>query len=719
MKECIAEKLPSKVFAGAEPIWLTGGGRADEYAEFVADLTVPEDASDAEFDFFVAADSEYDLRLDGRIIGFGQYQDYPGRVVYDSVRFRAAPGTHSLRVTAWHWGVDSFTHTKRPAYLIFELRGKEGEVLLHSSSDTPSRPAPGYVPYKNHIITSQLGLGCEYSAAAALRDEKNPFASSSVASVGTADGSFEVVPRPIERCKLFQHTEMTVVRRGFYKDPDDKAMLSDSGLFMDNACLDVPRRDADGCYLVADVGREETGFIKFLLFTKKSCRVRIGWGEHLTEQRGTPHCALHSRRFTYDYTAVAGENQRLEPMRRVGCRYLCIFCADPDADISYLGLAPTRLALRRREPPRLAADGLRRRIYDCAVRTLELCMHEHYEDCPWREQSLYTLDSRTQMLCGYSAFRGGNSAFARASLDLISRSQRSDGLLTLCAPAGIDRPIPCYSLAYIMQMKEYGEFTGDADFLASKLPLLERIVGAFLDRCDPADGLPRRFPDRLGYWNFYEWAPTLDGSSIHQNTPDGELPAEAPLCAFLAISCADLAEIFGLCAAGLTQNAGKTAEYAAGAEKYRALAVRLAKATGRCFFDPVAGLFRSFSDRPDAPYAVLTQALCLLCGAGEGYNTDRAIAAVASNGGGEGLSEVIPATLSSAMFRYDALAAADRGKYASVILSELDGDGKYMLDRGATSFWETIKGASDFGGAGSLCHGWSALAALWYHRLDD
>ena len=80
---------------------------------------------------------------------------------------------------------------------------------------------------------------------------------------------------------------------------------------------------------------------------------------------------------------------------------------------------------------------------------------------------------------------------------------------------------------------------------------------------------------------------------------------------------------------------------------------------------------------------------------------------------------MIPATLSSAVFRYDALAAADREKYASVILSELDGDGKYMLDRGATSFWETIKGASDFGGAGSLCHGWSALAALWYHRLDD
>ena len=53
-----------------------------------------------------------------------------------------------------------------------------------------------------------------------------------------------------------------------------------------------------------------------------------------------------------------------------------------------------------------------------------------------------------------------------------------------------------------------------------------------------------------------------------------------------------------------------------------------------------------------------------------------------------------------------------------MILAELDRDGKYMLDRGATTFGETIKGAADFGGAGSLCHGWSALAALWYTRLE-
>jgi hypothetical protein len=38
-----------------------------------------------------------------------------------------------------------------------------------------------------------------------------------------------------------------------------------------------------------------------------------------------------------------------------------------------------------------------------------------------------------------------------------------------------------------------------------------------------------------------------------------------------------------------------------------------------------------------------------------------------------------------------------------------------MLFHGATSFWETLLGGADFGGAGSLCHGWSAVPIYFYH----
>jgi hypothetical protein len=109
--------------------------------------------------------------------------------------------------------------------------------------------------------------------------------------------------------------------------------------------------------------------------------------------------------------------------------------------------------------------------------------------------------------------------------------------------------------------------------------------------------------------------------------------------------------------------------------------------------------------------------MCLLCGAAEKVNKSNIIEAVANNGGTIGNIEVIPATLSMACFRYDALLKADKNKFADVILEEIDRDCGYMIECGATTFWETLKGEADFGGAGSLCHGWSALPVYYYHTL--
>lgn len=87
-------------------------------------------------------------------------------------------------------------------------------------------------------------------------------------------------------------------------------------------------------------------------------------------------------------------------------------------------------------------------VQDVSVNTLKKCMHEHYEDCPWREQAMYALDSRNQMLCGYYAFKGQD--FQKENLLFIAKGQREDGLLSLCFPTGIDIPIPFFSLVYIM-----------------------------------------------------------------------------------------------------------------------------------------------------------------------------------------------------------------------------------------------------------------------------
>ena len=54
--------------------------------------------------------------------------------------------------------------------------------------------------------------------------------------------------------------------------------------------------------------------------------------------------------------------------------------------------------------------------------------------------------------------------------------------------------------------------------------------------------------------------------------------------------------------------------------------------------------------------------------------------------------------------------------YGAFILDDIERQWGYMLYNGATSFWETILGEADFDGAGSLCHGWSAIPIYIFWR---
>ena len=107
-------------------------------------------------------------------------------------------------------------------------------------------------------------------------------------------------------------------------------------------------------------------------------------------------------------------------------------------------------------------------------------------------------------------------------------------------------------------------------------------------------------------------------------------------------------------------------------------------------------------------YTQLGNAFALLIGLGD----ERTVKAIKED------KTLVPATLSTAGFVYDALLnySLDEADY---ILTDIRTKYKYMLDNGATSFWETIDGEKAFDGAGSLCHGWSALPVYYYNVLKD
>lgn len=668
----------------AKAIWSNSAGQTDEYTDFYPHIDFKREHS---YILRIVCDTDRAVYLDDRLISFGQYADYPETPVYEDICFQADPQS-ILKITAWHSGITSQTHVATKAYAAFCIF-EDGRLVYSSSRETLCRPTPEYVAHKCRIITSQMGAGFTLDG----RAEPLPLSSSVEADISITS----LRKRPIKPLYLGEPIEARTVKHGFFSADRD----SDSAKAMAKAELDVDV--GNGAYYLFDLGGEHVGFPEITFDAEDECEVMIGWGEHIID--GMCRAAIHSRRFTTEISACKGKNYYFPVLRRFGMRYMQLFFSSRKVSNVSLTFHPTLLPVSIVHKAFIGEKSvLRDEIRGTALHTLRCCMHEHYEDCPWREQALYTLDSRNQMLAGYRVFSDKNKDYVRANLDLISRGVRKDGLLSLCFPAGLDYPIPFYTLAYFMQMDEYIIHTGDTSLAAEKSDILIPLLDNFLARTTDED-LIRRFPDSENYWNFYEWSRFLSGEKAYINTPPDELPYEANLNAALSLAAACMARIC---------NAIGKGEYSI---KYAQRSKDIASAISRVFYDPETKLFFDFSDRPKLTPSVLTQAMCVLCGAADELPRGTMLDAISRNGGACEGSEVIPATLSMACFRYDALLRFDRARYSRVILDEIDRDCGYMLSRGATSFWETLNGASDFGGAGSLCHGWSAMAAYYYDIL--
>ena len=420
------------------------------------------------------------------------------------------------------------------------------------------------------------------------------------------------------------------------------------------------------------------------LETEEPAQVFISYGEHLNMMRVMSY--LGNRHFCFGFTAKPGKNRFFHPLQRIAGRYVQVHIYGKKGTLNYAGIRPADYPLTRKPMP--VKDGLHQWIWDISCKTLELCMHEHYEDCPWREQSLYTMDSRTQMLCGYYAF--GEYRFPRESLRTIMESLRPDGLLELCAPGLVGLNIPGYTAIFPRQILEYTQYSGDQSLIAECFEGLTTIVEKLRERIDDT-GL---FAGHQGheYWHFYEWRLGMHTLGI---TEPGFY--EAPMQAMVADAFHSYAQI--------CQILGKDGEF------WHQAADALLKNAHKVFFDEKIGAYKT---RPGdtAPTHELTQALMLWAGGVPEENRGTVEQAILSE-------KLIRTSLSMTVFTYEALLQnpANRG----YVLSEIHRVWGQMLAAGAQTFWETEAAGADFGSSGSLCHGWSAVPVYIFAKygLED
>lgn len=133
--------------------------------------------------------------------------------------------------------------------------------------------------------------------------------------------------------------------------------------------------------------------------------------------------------------------------------------------------------------------------------------------------------------------------------------------------------------------------------------------------------------------------------------------------------------------------------------------IELTAVIHKSFFLPESGLYCVSTEHKDL-CSQLGNAFAVLIGLGD-VRTYRAIKTC------EGLIEC---TLSMRGFVYDALLAISQ-KNSAYVLDDIRMRYEKMLDAGATTFWETEEGEKAFERTGSLCHAWSAVPIIYYHKL--
>ena len=138
------------------------------------------------------------------------------------------------------------------------------------------------------------------------------------------------------------------------------------------------------------------------------------------------------------------------------------------------------------------------KIWEISERTLQRCMHETYEDCPYYEQLQYAMDTRLQML--YTYMISGDTRLARRAIEDYHSSMMPEGILQARYPCNQPQVITCFSLYWICMLEDYYQQTGDLSVPRRYRPTIDSVLDWY-DRNIGELGLV----ENSGYWELADW----------------------------------------------------------------------------------------------------------------------------------------------------------------------------------------------------------------------
>ena len=314
------------------------------------------------------------------------------------------------------------------------------------------------------------------------------------------------------------------------------------------------------------------------------------------------------------------------------------------------------------------------KLWEISVRTLQRCMHETYEDCPFYEQLQYCMDTSTQMVFNYQLT--DDDRLARKAMDDFAAAQLANGLMPSRTPSVGDQHIPTFQFYFIFMVYAHYTRFGDLGLVRKHLRAIDGVCEWFTNHIND-DGVV----GQSKYWNFVDWA-TPWGYEKDEN--DGGVPVGIhggviglynPMMAY-----------FLQCAAKLNAVCGRIDV----ANEYLETAEMLKKNTEKYFWDKEKGLYADNLDH--TKYSQHMQTWCVLSGTATGRRAKSIMK--------KSRDLEAKATYAFAYFYFRALEVCGLYKYTNEMMNSYRG----LLKLNCTTVPETPTYSR------SDCHAWGALA---------
>jgi hypothetical protein len=577
---------------------------------------------------YVSADSRYRLWVNGTLAGRGPLKGTLDHYYYEA--YELGPYLHGgknvIAAEVRWFGVNapiSEVHSDRPGFLF------QGPLL--SALDTPGEwkvqvdrsTSPDTSPY---IANAHRFLGYweQVDAGQVPRGWKDPGFRDTDWEIAVDAGPADVsdrwgeshprqtlfpreAPMPTEEPKRFVRT---------WRDGEDFAHL------FDEHRVGWALKAGQGGELILDAGSLTTGYPELTFAGGQGRTVRIIYGEcalseEVEEGQAKPSKGIRdyldggSVEGYQDTLLLAGDSFCFEPFHWRAFWFIKIVVSPGETPFS---LCDARY--RFTTYPQTLRAGFDadlpdvRRMWEVSWRTLQLCAHETYEDCPYYEQLNTIADSRIQALC--SMVLAGEHALPRRTIRLFRDSVRPDGLLCSRVPSTVPQIMPTFCLIWVLMVEDYWWYVGapDRDFVRANLHVVDGVLWFYRERLQE-----NGFVDSIPPWNVVDRAP-----GWQDGTPPSIIDGESTYLTCLYIHALDAA-------ARLHAEVGEPSD----GERWRRLAEELRRSVRQHAWSEKEGLFLEGPGRFFDRVSQHSQAMAILSGAADDDQVERILERLTSD----------------------------------------------------------------------------------------